>query len=688
MNQIPILSEKVSDYHSRLASLNGSTMRTFFFFLSVATALATSAAKVDNFVLLDHLGNAHELYYYSDSPAIVLTVQGNGCPIVRNALPDLKEVRDRYETEGVVFLMINSNLQDDRESIRAETADWNIDFPILVDETQMIGSSLGLTRTAEVLVIDPKSWELTYRGPLNDRLSHERQKVDVSHHYVADVLDGILGDSSVRVDPPETQGCLINFEHDRDSAAQIFYDEDVAPILQDRCMGCQGEGGIGSWSMSSYAMVKGFSPMIREVLRTRRMPPWHADPHIGEWQNDRSLTIEEKQTLIQWVEAGSLRGEGEDPLERIPPLPSKWSMGEPDMVVELPAFTVPAQGVVEYQYFRVPTEIVEGVWVRGMEVLPGNTKVVHHVLFGTVASDEGGRRGGVFDNYIGGKALGSGAELVPEDTGTFIPPDLTFLVQMHYTPYGKDVEDTTRIGLYLYEEPPERYLRHGVAVNPAIEIPSNEKARQEFAYFEFDKDAILYEVLPHSHYRGRSSTFTLQYTDGSEELLLNVPDYDFNWQTGYRFSEPKRVPAGAKLVHSTVYDNSELNPGNPDPTKIARWGLQSWDEMLYGAFTYRWTDETTSNPIHQRGKTRLLQSLGILDKDFDGLITIDELQKISRVSVAKNPVLHENDTDDDERLNLEEFQNCQIAMQKLAAEARRQGREQQSEASQQQPEGA
>ena len=651
-------------------------MRTIVFLLSVAVALNSAAAKVENFVLLDQTGDAHELYYYSDASAIVLTVQGNGCPIVRNVLPDLMRVRGEYESKGVVFLMINSNLQDNRRSIQEEAAEWDIDLTILIDDTQMIGRSLGLTRTAEVLVVDPQNWELKYRGPLNDRLDYERQKPEIKNHYVTEALDAMLSSSELTVDKRDTKGCIINFEHDDETGAQLSYVNDVVPILKNRCMSCHAEGGIGSWAMSNYTMIKGFSPMIREVLRTPRMPPWHADPHVGECRNDRSLSVAEKQTLISWIEAGSPRGDGEDPLAQIPPIENAWAGGQPDIVVDIPTFTVPAQGVVEYQYSKIPTDLEEGVWVRGIQVLPGNTKVVHHVLFGTVDSDENTRRGNAFDNFIGGYAPGGGVAEVPEDTGIWIPPNSQFLVQMHYTPYGKEEVDETKIGIYLYKEKPQNFLRHGVVVNLAIEIPAQEKAHEEYAYFEFDKDALLYHVLPHSHYRDRSSTFSLRYPDGTEDLILNVPNDDFNWQTGYKFTEPKFVSAGTKLIHTTVYDNSELNLGNPDPTKVVRWGLQSWDEMLFGNFTYRWLEETTENPIHDGTKVSLMQAMGFLDKDFDGVISTDELQKSSRIPVAKNPVFQSSDEDGDEKLNLDEFTKYRVTMRKLAEARRKKAREQ------------
>ena len=131
---------------------------------------------VDNFRLLDQNGKSHELYYSSDMKAVVLMVHGNGCPIVRQALPALREIREQYQAQGVEFLLLNSNLQDKRDAVAAEAKEFNVDFPILLDEAQLIGEALGVVRTSEVFVIDPKGWKLVYRGPMDDRLSYEKQR--------------------------------------------------------------------------------------------------------------------------------------------------------------------------------------------------------------------------------------------------------------------------------------------------------------------------------------------------------------------------------------------------------------------------------------------------------------------------------------------------------------------------------
>jgi peroxiredoxin len=165
---------------------------------------------VDNFRLLDQRGKSHELYHLSDTKAVVVMVQGNGCPIVRQALPALAEVRARYQGQGIEFLLLNSNLQDNREAVAKEAAEFKIDFPILLDESQMIGEALGVVRTSEVFVIDPKGWKLQYRGPMDDRLSYERQR-PAQHHYLTDALDAMVAGKPVTTPKADGVGCLVNF---------------------------------------------------------------------------------------------------------------------------------------------------------------------------------------------------------------------------------------------------------------------------------------------------------------------------------------------------------------------------------------------------------------------------------------------------------------------------------------------
>ena len=215
------------------------------FMLSAALAFGAGAngvQTVDDFTLIDHGGEAHRLSYYADAPAVVLFVQGNGCPIVRNVLPDLKAVRDRFEPRGVRFLMLNANLQDTRQAIAEETQEWGIDFDVLHDEAQLVATSLEVERTAEVFVIEPKTMQIVYRGAVNDRLTYERQKKEASKHYLADALTQTLEGKDVSTPHVAARGCLVNLEPEAEVAS---YTDTIAPMLKDHCAECHRPGGIG-----------------------------------------------------------------------------------------------------------------------------------------------------------------------------------------------------------------------------------------------------------------------------------------------------------------------------------------------------------------------------------------------------------------------------------------------------------
>ena len=410
------------------------TTHRFALILATLLVFNTSAAHatVENFVLLDQNGEAHELFYDKEATAIVVMIHGNGCQIVRSVLPDYKALRDTYASRGVHFLMLNSNLQDTRASIAAEAEEWDIDMPILVDTAQIIGPSLNVTRTAEVLVISPATKEIVYRGALNDRVYYERQKKTADKHYVADALDALLGGEQLAVSSVPSAGCIVNFPN---PGATISYSETIAPLLIDNCVTCHTEGGIAPWAMSEYRMIQGFAPMIREVIRTKRMPPWHADPELGHWQGDSGLSDQETKTLIAWIEAGAPRGAGDDPLSNVPAPTSEWALGEPDLILEVPAFNVPATGIVEYQFPVVKNTLGHDAWVVAASVLPGDTQAVHHVLMGS--ADEAPAKDdaeSVFQNYIMGYAPGNESAHMPEGTGVFVPQGGVYLFQLHYTP--------------------------------------------------------------------------------------------------------------------------------------------------------------------------------------------------------------------------------------------------------------
>lgn len=256
---------------------------------SQTMALAPSD-RVDNFRLMDQMGDSHHLYYFSDMDAVVLMVQDNACAALDSLVPKYLALQQEFADHNVQFMMINSNRSDDRASVAAVAKGAGIDVPVLLDDAQLVGETLGIRNAGEVFIVDPKTWQLAYRGAVGADLSEA----------LGDVVDG----RPVARAQTEVAGCDIEFASS-EGHAQISYTKEVAPILQDNCVSCHRAGGIGPWSMDSYDMILGFSPMIKEVLMTQRMPPWHADPTVGHWANDRALSSGDRRMLVNWINAGA-----------------------------------------------------------------------------------------------------------------------------------------------------------------------------------------------------------------------------------------------------------------------------------------------------------------------------------------------------------------------------------------------
>lgn len=551
-----------------------------------SSAAAKPGDAVKDFALLDHQGAFRHLYYYAKDPktkAVVLFIQGNGCPLVRKRVPELKRLRDTYAKSGVIFWMLNANPQDTRTEVAREAVEFGIDLPILLDETQVIARSLGVTRTAEAIVIDPNGWRIRYRGALDDLLSYETQKPEAGHRYLRNALDALLAGKPIQTEVTSAPGCVVTY---RESAV-ASYAETIAPLLKENCVRCHTRGGIGPFAMSSYEKVRGWAEMMREVLATRRMPPWQADAHVGRFGNDFSLSPEKTRTLVQWIDAGAPRGSGADPLASYQPEVPEWQLGKPDYVVDIPEQSVAAEGVFDYRYVTVDAPNTEDVWLRATEIVPGNKRVLHHIIATTILPGEDRHKNG---KSLTGYAPGMGPDLLPSGVGIRLTAGSKIVFQLHYTASGKAETDRSRLGLFLAKEPPRHELRSSVLIDYKFSIPPGATEFVAKKSRRFDRDALLYTMNPHMHLRGKWMRYTAHYPDGTEEVLLNVPNYRFDWQRNYELKEPKHLPKGTELIVEAAWDNSTLNLNNPDATKTVGWGDQTFNEMFFASYRYIYPD--------------------------------------------------------------------------------------------------
>ena len=559
--------------------------------------------RVNNFKLIDAGGKAHELYRYRDAEAIVLYYQGNGCPIVRQSFQKLMSLRDEYEEKGVKFLLINANPHDTRDEVLEELEDFGVDLPVLMDERQSVTRALDVDRVAEAIVINPRRWRIVYRGAVDDRFDYGARRDEASEDFLKDALDALLAGETPEMAYTETKGCLI---HIRSEPEQVSYVHDVAPIIAEKCVSCHAPGRIGPFSFASHRDVDGWTRMIEEVVLTQRMPPWDADPHVGQFGNDWSLTEEEEHTLLAWLRAGAPRDEGDDPLVEAAAAAAltdhsveepAWTLGEPDVMVALPRpIPIPAEGLMPYEYARVRVALEEDVWVTATEIIPTDHSVTHHALvFVEYPSKyqhlQRDVQGGL-DGYFAAFVPGQGATVFPEGSGKFLPKGSTLVFQMHYTPDGRETEDQTVLGLHTQSTAPEYVLDARSVHNNRIRIPPHTEEHEMRASLRIDNDIVLHGMWPHMHYRGKHFAYEAVLPDGDRIPLLSVPRYDFNWQLLYRLEEPLFLPAGSRVICTGAHDNSARNPFNPDPDATVTFGEQTYDEMFIGYLEFTLADQT------------------------------------------------------------------------------------------------
>ena len=527
--------------------------------------------------MLDQHGRQHQLSR-TDARAVVLFFTANGCPIARQSIVPLQQLEEEFGPKGVRFWFVNSNFADDRESIRKEAEEFRIwNLPVLKDKSQGVAAYFGVRRTGTAVCIDPDSREVFYQGAIDDQLAEGAKKPEPTERYLQDALEQFLSGKPVEKASTRASGCLIAI----DGKAAVSYAKDVAPILQQKCVSCHSPGNIGPFSMSSYRKVNGMRDMIQEVILAQRMPPWQADPRHGEFHNDISLTPEETRTILRWIEKGAPRGEGDDPLETAMASVAEWPLGEPDAVVSLPEVQeIPANGVLDYRYISVPAPFEKDQWLRGVVARPDNNQVVHHII--VRVKEPGKKNDHSRDAFLLGWAPGGEDMFFPEGTGKLIPKGAELQFEMHYTTTGRPETDQSSIGLYFLDAEPRMVIETHAPHDEELRVPPHEPDQASFATYRFRRDSYLYDMSPHMHLRGSWFKFEALYPNGEREVLLSVPNYDFNWQHNYRLAEPKRMPAGTWILCSGGFDNSKRNPNNPDPSKEIRWGDQSWDEMFIG----------------------------------------------------------------------------------------------------------
>jgi len=374
------------------------------------------------------------------------------------------------------------------------------------------------------------------------------------------------------------------------TAAVPTFSKDVAPILFNRCAECHRSGEAAPMALTSYQEARPWAKAIKQAVLARKMPPWLADPHYGAFGNERRLSDSDIQTIAAWADGGAPEGNAKQ-TPAVPAFETGWNIGKPDVVIDIGRdYEVPASGTVAYQYFTVQSNFTEDKWVEAAEVRPDKRAIIHHILVfiqePAGPNPEQQRSTGGIGNLLVGYAPGEQPSRFEPGTARLVKAGSKLLFQVHYTPNGKPATDRSLIGLKFAKEPPKFRSITASATNRQFLIPAGDPNYEVKSTWTARQDVTLLGLMPHMHVRGKDFKYTIVYPDGREEVLLNVPKYDFNWQLQYELKSPIALPKGTRIDCVAHYDNSPNNKYNPDPAKDVKWGDQTWEEMMMGFFTY------------------------------------------------------------------------------------------------------
>ncbi|MBI1248997.1 redoxin domain-containing protein [bacterium] len=555
-----------------------------------------------NLTRQDYQGNIHAISPNSRNKVRVFAFITGECPISRSYFPVLNDLYAEWgkNDKQIEFLGVWADVTQSPQEIAEFAKEFSLKFPILLDRDATLGKSFKPTTVPEVFVLD-RHGNVEYRGRIDDRYQQlGTRKPEASEHTLKDAVHNVsLG---LPVIQPKTKpvGCYYELPPTPKSGeAELTFNRDIAPILNANCVVCHREGEIAPFTLTSYLDAAKRARQIARVVDDKLMPPWKVSQNHGEFEGQRSLTEREIETLKSWAQSDRAEGDAAD----LPPLPtfaSDWVLGKPDLVLEMPEeFEIPAGGPDIFHNFVIPYDIPEDKLVATVQFKPGDPSVVHHSI---LYLDNSGRArardkatpepgystfgGPGFPpaGSIGGWSPGKTPRRLPEGLGRMMDKGFDLVMQIHYHPSGKATKDRSKVGIYFVDKPKQEAFAIW-ASNLELDIPPGEKNYVAKAQYKVPADVTLLSCIPHMHLLGQTMHVTAQFPDGTTQELVDVPQWDFNWQEEYVYADPIKLPKGTVLKVVASYDNSSENPSNPNyPPQQVTFGEETTDEMLYCFF--------------------------------------------------------------------------------------------------------
>lgn len=537
--------------------------------------------RVGGVVLQGEAGESVDFDKLTHGKVVLIALFQASCPISNKLGPELSRIEKEVADKGGLTLLLNVSADTKPEEERRFVTDYHLGSKVYHDPGQVLLRLLNARSTTEAFVLD-RAQTLIYRGAMNDQYGLGYTKDAPQHHYVREALNAAQSDARPEIEATSAPGCALEVEGIQ-AGAGLTYHKDISRILQAHCLECHHEKGLGPFSLESYADVLEHASMIKKQVTRGAMPPWFAAKQEGHvWVNDPSLSAREKADLLTWLGGGRTEGDvSQGPVSR--KFSEEWTIGKPDVVLEMPAAVqVKAEGTMPYQHSVIETSFPEERWVQAYEIVPSAKPVVHHVIVSMHEKEDKTLRTNAVAGFWAAYVPGNSSRVMPEGSAKRLPAGAKLSLQIHYTPNGKAVQDRIKIGLIFSKTPPRNEVKVTSLANVRLNIPPGAANHIETSQLVLPHNLLISGYMVHMHVRGKAFKYEVIPAGGQAEMLLDLPNYDFNWQLQYSYFQPKLIPAGSTLKATAVFDNSSGNPANPDPTKVVRWGEQTSDEMMIG----------------------------------------------------------------------------------------------------------
>lgn len=579
--------------------------------LAEEAASAPEGASLINVTRQDSQGNVHQIAVNSRKTVRVFVFMTGECPVSRTYFPVLNDLYKAWgeNQKDIQLLGVWADVTQTPTDVAGMVKEFAIDFPVLLDRDASLGKALKPTTVPEVFVLDHHG-EIAYRGRIDDRfLQLGSRKPAATEDTLKQAVEKVAAGMVVLEPVTKPVGCYYELPPiPTPTEATLTFNRDIAPILNANCVVCHREGEVGPFTLTSYMDAAKRARQIARVVDTKLMPPWKASQVHGEFEGQRTLTDREIETLKAWAATDRAEGDAAD----LPPLPtfaSDWILGEPDLVLEMEEdFEVPAGGADIFRNFVIPYDIPEDKLVATVQFKPGDASVVHHSILyldntGKARTKDKAAEGPGYSTFggpgfvpsgsIGGWSPGKTPRPLPDGLGRKMQKGADLVMQIHYHPSGKATKDRSKVGIYFVDKPKNEAFAIWTS-SLDLDIPPGEEKYKATATYKLPAEVTLLSCIPHMHLLGQTMTATAYLPDGTSQLLIDVPQWDFNWQDEYMLADPLQLPAGTKLEVTASYDNSENNPTNPSsPPQRVTFGEETTDEMLYCFFLVAAKDQST-----------------------------------------------------------------------------------------------